>query len=134
LGFRAIRHRQKSPAEKDRGSKLKLHEAKGILELCTRSYWRRVWIIQEILSASELEIVSATNCMPWSHFSTRVKCILERVPILDEAHSFTDTSASISQARSSSPSAKIHEHYNRPGGTYSFKKLLGLCYTCGSKC
>lgn len=36
--------------------------------LCNRPYWRRVWIVQEIAAATELQIYWGEHCAPWDVF------------------------------------------------------------------
>jgi hypothetical protein len=52
----------------------------AFLALCRRPYWRRVWIIQEILSASSLDLLCGTKRLPWALFgpalaSLRTTCL-----------------------------------------------------------
>jgi len=41
---------------------------KAFYDLATRDYWKRVWIIQEIFSASNVIVRCGFRCMRWSNF------------------------------------------------------------------
>lgn len=47
----------------------------AFLAACRRPYWRRVWIIQEILSATELQLLCGTKKLAWSYFSSTLRSI-----------------------------------------------------------
>lgn len=51
----------------DEGGALGLSKA-GLKELCTRPYWKRVWIVQEIGAATQLRIHWADRSEPWDAF------------------------------------------------------------------
>jgi hypothetical protein len=42
--------------------------AKGVLALCERNYWRRIWIVQEIMLAKEISIYCGTQVISWHAF------------------------------------------------------------------
>ena len=123
-------------------TKLSTEKAKACMTLCYRPYWRRVWIIQEILSASKLEILCGTNSMEWCYFSEMLKEIAEDVPssVYANKREFDNavlSSAYLEEVRracASSPASAIVHLYHSTGGTYSLRELLDLCSTCGSEC
>ncbi|CAN9170884.1 unnamed protein product [Alternaria alternata] len=43
-------------------------QAKGVLALCERDYWRRIWIVQEIMLAREATIYCGSKCVSWQKF------------------------------------------------------------------
>jgi hypothetical protein len=121
-------------------------KAKALMALCYRPYWRRVWIIQEILAASQLEIMCGTKSMEWETFRKE----LERITSTTNISSSPPTSAGgisneilssssgylegLRRACTSSPAAAIARLYHGSGGTYSIRELLELCLVCGSEC
>jgi len=40
-------------------------KAKSILGLCEKEYWRRIWIVQEVLLAKEAKILCGGRCVQW---------------------------------------------------------------------
>lgn len=47
-------------------------QAKAILSLCERDYWRRIWIVQEIMLAKEATIYCGSRRISWHHFEQLV--------------------------------------------------------------
>ncbi|PMD43516.1 HET-domain-containing protein [Hyaloscypha variabilis F] len=97
--------------------------ARNALEaLCRRPYWRRVWIIQEILSASSLELHCGSKSFAWTYFGVAFASIeISLVPSVE----------------STAPAALIQRewaHYRIPGETISLQRLLELCSRCESEC
>ncbi|KAF2706244.1 HET-domain-containing protein [Pleomassaria siparia CBS 279.74] len=43
-------------------------QGRAFLTLCEKSYWRRVWVQQEILHAKELNLYYGSKCVSWSRF------------------------------------------------------------------
>ncbi|KAI4694771.1 hypothetical protein J4E81_006372 [Alternaria sp. BMP 2799] len=41
------------------------YQEEGILELCQRQYWQRIWIVQEVLLATEVKILCGGLCVDW---------------------------------------------------------------------
>ena len=41
-------------------------KAKAVLELCERGYWRRIWIVQEVLLAKHIQILCGGYCVEWA--------------------------------------------------------------------
>lgn len=41
--------------------------------ICIQSYWKRIWIVQEIGAASELEVYWASRSLPWDDFFGEMK-------------------------------------------------------------
>ncbi|KAL6898785.1 HET domain-containing protein [Trichoderma evansii] len=48
-------------------------QVKAILALCEMNYWRRVWIIQEIMLAKEVTIYCGSKSITWNKFEQLVK-------------------------------------------------------------
>ena len=53
---------------------LQLHW-QALKTLCERPYWQRTWIVQEILLASEVEILCGSNSIPWYCFDRMIDCL-----------------------------------------------------------
>lgn len=125
-----------------RSTKFSTQKAKALMTLCYRPYWRRVWIIQEIFSASRLEIICGTNSMEWPYFRDALKEITTDIPSsiqtidggLESAVLASTYLEELGRACSSSPAAAIVRLHHGNGGIYSLKELLDLCSTCGSSC
>lgn len=63
---------QRSPYNRE---ELKHHEGWRVLEeLCSREYWKRVWIVQEICLASRLVLCCGTSQIPWVYLSELRQC------------------------------------------------------------
>lgn len=43
---------------------------RGIVLLMTRNYWRRLWIVQEIVLARDLFVLCGSNCLAWNALAT----------------------------------------------------------------
>jgi hypothetical protein len=43
-------------------------QATGVLGVCQRPYWTRIWIVQELLLARDVMIYCGPESMPWHHF------------------------------------------------------------------
>jgi hypothetical protein len=43
-------------------------QARGVLALCERNYWRRIWIVQEIMLAREATIYCGSKAVSWQMF------------------------------------------------------------------
>jgi hypothetical protein len=43
-------------------------EGKAVYHLCERSYWRRMWIIQEIVHARKVTVLCGTKSFDWANF------------------------------------------------------------------
>lgn len=50
-----------------------LRQAKAILAFCEMNYWRRMWIIQEIMFAKQVTIYCGSKRISWSTFEQLVK-------------------------------------------------------------
>jgi hypothetical protein len=56
-------------------------QAKGVLALCERNYWRRIWIVQEIMLAKEATIYCGSKDVKWQKFEelvSKLQAIFER--------------------------------------------------------
>ncbi|KAG4428036.1 hypothetical protein IFR05_016482 [Cadophora sp. M221] len=41
------------------------HQGKALLALCERNYWRRIWIVQEVIHARHIIICCGQKSLPW---------------------------------------------------------------------
>ena len=62
--------REKGPRPiKRKGSGLrniwKSNEGKAVLALCERRYWRRIWVVQEIMAAERIEVICGQKSVEW---------------------------------------------------------------------
>jgi hypothetical protein len=44
-------------------------QGRALLELCDRKYWRRIWIIQEIMHGREVTVLCGNKSFPWHHLT-----------------------------------------------------------------
>lgn len=47
-------------------------EASGILDLCQRSYWKRIWIVQEFILAKHIILYCGHDSLTWNSISSMV--------------------------------------------------------------
>lgn len=94
----------------------------ALADLCDRPYWKRVWIVQEIGLATDLQVVCGILSAPWEYLSTI--CAMLEDPLIRD-------SLSPGQKRllSSIPAdfAKVRNVRRRGGGKES--QLRDLCLT-----
>ena len=62
--------REKGPRPiKRKGSGLRniwnFNEGKAVLALCERRYWRRIWVVQEIMAAERIEVICGQKSVEW---------------------------------------------------------------------
>jgi hypothetical protein len=48
-------------------------QAKGVLALCKRNYWRRIWVVQEIMLAREATIYCGSKHVSWQKFEELIR-------------------------------------------------------------
>jgi hypothetical protein len=68
-------------------------QSEGVLALCYRSYWKRVWVIQEVVLAREVKIHCGTESVSWQALSDLIlnlDCIHR-----DGLHRWTETGAEV---------------------------------------
>jgi hypothetical protein len=53
---------------------LEVPARRGLKHLCSREYWNRLWIIQEIILASSIQIHCGNLSSPWNPFRRAVLC------------------------------------------------------------
>src|SRR5580692_1883778 len=41
------------------------NEGKAVLALCERRYWRRIWVVQEIMAAERIEVICGQKSVEW---------------------------------------------------------------------
>lgn len=51
----------------------------AIQHLFLRSWFRRLWIWQEVLLAKFATVVCGATCVPWSTFAAAIRCIINQV-------------------------------------------------------
>ncbi|KAF8855784.1 HET-domain-containing protein [Acephala macrosclerotiorum] len=44
-------------------------QGKALLKLCERNYWRRVWVVQEIMHARDLKVFCGSKSFPWQNIN-----------------------------------------------------------------
>jgi hypothetical protein len=71
MDFLATRTRFE-PGSTDYGKFWTQQQSESILELCHRNYWKRMWIIQELLLAKEATIHWGPNQIEWNAFENLV--------------------------------------------------------------
>jgi Heterokaryon incompatibility protein (HET) len=55
-----------------------VEESEGLEELFNRSFWKRIWIVQEIMLATELKVFCGDISFPWHMFtSTTYRLLME---------------------------------------------------------
>ena len=99
----------------------------ALLAFCNRPYWRRVWIIQEILSATSLELLCGTKKLAWSYFGAALSSLETTYP----------NRTSNSRVKRSTPPRYIHREWTSlrvPGQSTSLTKLIDLYSSCQSEC
>jgi hypothetical protein len=101
----------------------------ALFALLTRPYWRRVWIIQEVLCASEIELICGSKCLPWPKANP-----LE--PLIKAKHKEVPKDASkqsLIREISGSPGAIIlrERSYFK---SQSWLMILSLCSRLNSQC
>ena len=50
-----------------------LKQAEGVLALCERNYWKRIWIVQEVMLARQATIYCGSKNICWSSFESLVE-------------------------------------------------------------
>ncbi|PMD43782.1 HET-domain-containing protein [Hyaloscypha variabilis F] len=91
-----------------------------------RTYWRRVWIIQEVLSASRLSFYCGSEVLPWKAFQL---AILPQGPETGEITRFPGADRHITVEFSIGSTGSKDRR-----GVSDLARLLSLCSLCGSEC
>jgi hypothetical protein len=78
-GARNLRHR--GPGFRNLWSR---EEGKALHDLCERSYWRRMWIIQEIIHAEKITVWCGRKSFEWGFFEN----LYLNLKILEDKHWF----------------------------------------------
>ncbi|KAK4891194.1 hypothetical protein LTR27_010131 [Elasticomyces elasticus] len=95
----------------------------AIRALCSRPYWSRLWVFQELSLAKKVQLVCGTATVSWSAFSKfilamRSVVLTPRVGAMFEY-----------QAMCMSPAIKMVQHAsNQPGSTALWDLMFGLDY------
>lgn len=61
-------YESRSISLEDQDGVLSLEDTKAMEVLCSREYWTRTWILQEVLVAQRLELYCGVNSIPWPAF------------------------------------------------------------------
>jgi hypothetical protein len=93
---------------------------RGFVALCTRPYWTRVWIIQEVLSARKNSLLCGGNSLPLYYFFDAcldIMCL--RGLEIDVGIT---------------PACHVAQHYRPREVRLELSGLVDLCSKCNSKC
>jgi hypothetical protein len=94
--------------------------SRGFVALCTRPYWTRVWIIQEVLSARKNSLLCGGNSLPLYYFFDACLDIM-RLRGLEIDVGIT-------------PASYVAQHYRPREVRLELSGLVDLCSKCNSKC
>lgn len=111
----------------------------GMCELFDRPYWTRVWIIQEILSAMDLELCCGKERIPWIRITNAWNLLFTSFPEGKEREALTE------QAHKSPAAVIIEQRYRYNGAKstsswnshllgHPLHQLLSLTKSCRSQC
>ena len=103
-----------------RFTKQKLQSA--FLAISRRPYWTRLWIIQDMLSASSIDLLCGSKSLPWAFFSIALEAI-GNIKVSSDSDSCASTPAYAIAA------TQLYEYR-----AYPFADLLQLCDRCNSQC
>ncbi len=53
----------------------------AVASLCRREYWERLWIIQEVVLAAQIDIHCGEEVLPWERFSDALFALEERIQV-----------------------------------------------------
>jgi hypothetical protein len=96
----------------------------ALLSICTRPYWSRLWIIQEILSSSSVDILCGSKVLGWEEFWTGLQCIANiNIPSAGGVGPCVSKPAYLI-------ARKAFCHSKR----YTIEELFVLCLECNSQC
>ncbi|KAK0102743.1 hypothetical protein ONS95_006341 [Cadophora gregata] len=94
----------------------------AFLSVSRRPYWTRLWIIQEVLSASSIDLLCGSKILPWALFSSGLEAN-GNLKISPDIESCALTPAYAIAAKQS-----YHNH------VYPIRDLVQLCDICNSQC
>ncbi|PVH79308.1 hypothetical protein DL98DRAFT_572608 [Cadophora sp. DSE1049] len=101
-------------------TKAKIQSA--FLAIGCRPYWTRLWIIQEVLSASSIDLLCGSKTLPWAFFSSGL-----------EAIGNLKTSSDL-DCCALTPAYAIAAKQSYQYQAYPFVDLVQLCDRCNSQC
>ncbi|KAH7321819.1 heterokaryon incompatibility protein-domain-containing protein [Rhexocercosporidium sp. MPI-PUGE-AT-0058] len=103
---------------------------KGFEALCSRPYWKRVWIIQEVLIARDLQILCGSRQVLWNQlFCYLLQDQTIETPILATYFQLPDYSVQWP------PGYRIVRFRGfRGGAVHPLTRLFRLCLYCNSQC
>lgn len=112
------------------------YDQRPFLAFCLRTYWTRVWVIQEIYSALQVEIYCGSKRLEWSRLRQAFDAIYSW--LVEVASSGTKTIEDFTWAFQQSPAWYIMDsHQEYPPHSeppYDIGTLLKLCLKCNSQC
>ncbi|KAH8594517.1 heterokaryon incompatibility protein-domain-containing protein [Bisporella sp. PMI_857] len=110
--------------------------AEAMLAFYCRSYWKRVWVIQEILIATSLDLFCGTKCMPMDMYRYGFTSFLWKMKGLAKSGNnppwFTKA---LENNLQNSPGCNIlRQQYGGKTEDFSLLRLLEMCADCKSEC
>ncbi|KAL2068136.1 hypothetical protein VTL71DRAFT_16234 [Oculimacula yallundae] len=94
----------------------------AFLAISRRPYWTRLWIIQEILSASSIDLLCGSKTLAWASFSPGLESIGNLKFSPD------------SNICASTPAYAIAAKHSYQNQSYAIQDLVDLCCRCDSQC
>lgn len=91
-----------------------------MLSICRRPYWSRLWIIQEILSASSVDVLCGSRGLHWDEFWAGMQ-VIASLKIVTEGLEGTCTST---------PAYAIARKASSRHQNYDIEELVRLCLIC----
>jgi hypothetical protein len=96
----------------------------ALISICTRPYWKRLWIIQKVLSASSVDILCDSKVLGWEDFWTGLQ-VISNLKIVGSRSEGTCAST---------PAYAITQVASSHSQNYTMGELIHLCWTCESQC
>lgn len=121
----------------DHSAPLERATASTLTNLFNRPYWRRIWILQEILSGYNLEVYCGTKIAPWIHFIAVMRYIDAKVAQEPEEKEKEKSGVAFAKWCVATPGMTILRTQN--GQTpevrqHKLTQLIELCKKCESEC
>ena len=82
---------------------------RGIRDICDRDYWRRMWIVQEILLASKLTIRCGSHTIPCESFRAWCTLIQAKTPLIPASFRDRDLIEAVESCRNAITDSRIFE-------------------------
>ncbi|KAE8440599.1 hypothetical protein EG329_007045 [Mollisiaceae sp. DMI_Dod_QoI] len=115
---------------------LDLRSAEAMLAFYCRPYWRRVWVIQEILGATSLDLFCGTKCIQMDKYRWGFTSFLEKMKKLRrEGNNPPWFTEALQESIEQSPGCLIlRQQYGGKTEDFSLLRLLEMCASCKSEC